>query len=106
MPEKAYPKPTDMFQESAGKTTALGEETPSKQLSSTKKRLFSELPADVFKPPTNDRFNSMIEGIQNDELKEPLTLKRAPLNHEILELLELIRLDYKGKAEETKATEY
>ena len=84
----------------------MGEETPAKQLSSTKKRLFSELPADAFKPPTDDRFNSMIEGIHNDELKEPLTLKRAPLNHEILEELELIRLDYKGKAEEAKATEY
>lgn len=35
-------------------------------------------------------------------MKDPITLKRAPLNHEIIEGLELLRVNYKGAAEELK----
>jgi hypothetical protein len=32
--------------------------------------------------------------MHNDLIKDPITLKRAPLNHEIIEELELIRMNY------------
>lgn len=39
-------------------------------------------------PPMNDRFSSSIMSTHNDKVKEPVTLKRAPLNHELIEELE------------------
>ena len=77
----------------------------------TKKRLFSEIceskeESNLFKaPPLNDRFNSLIVSQHNDLIKDPITLKRAPLNHEILEELEQIRISYKGAAEELMKVE-
>jgi hypothetical protein len=77
---------------------------PSGESSLTKKRLFSEIETkedlNLLKPPLDDRFNSMILSQHNDLIKNPITLKRAPLNHEILEELEQIRINYKGAAEE------
>jgi hypothetical protein len=69
--------------------------TPSKEVS--KKRLFphseeeisaAEQMEELFKIPTDDRFNSMMIGKHNDKEKAPISLKRAPLNHEIIEELE------------------
>lgn len=70
----------------------------------TKKRLFSEI-EETFKPPTSDRFSASIQGAHSDLKKDPLTLKRAPLNHELLEELELLRLSYSGKEEEAPVAE-
>jgi hypothetical protein len=71
--------------------------------SASKKRLLSELEhrehialetgalastEEPFKPPMSDRFSSAIMSIHNDKVKEPVTLKRAPLNHELIEELE------------------
>lgn len=72
--------------------------------SATKKRLLSELEhrehialetgalastESPFKPPLmSDRFSSAIMSTHNDMVKEPVTLKRAPLNHELIEELE------------------
>jgi len=54
---------------------------------------------EIYKPPLSDRFNDSMLAIHNDEVKEPISLKRAPLNNDIIEELELIRLNYKGKAD-------
>lgn len=74
------------------------------ELSLTKKRLFSEIEAreesNLLRPPLDDRFSSLIVSQHNDLIKDPITLKRAPLNHEILEELEQIRINYNGAAEE------
>jgi hypothetical protein len=104
--------------ESAGKSTKIDESLigtpagkepglnlPSGESSMTKKRLFSEIELskeeiNLFKPPIDDRFNSLITSQHNDLVKDPITLKRAPLNHEILEELESIRINYKGAAAE------
>jgi hypothetical protein len=77
---------------------------PLGESSLTKKRLFSEIEtkeeSNLFKAPLDDRFNSLIVSQHNDLIKDPITLKRAPLNHEILEELEQIRINYKGAEEE------
>jgi len=77
---------------------------PSGDSSLTKKRLFSEIEtkeeSNLLKSPLDDRFNSMILSQHKDLIKDPITLKRAPLNHEILEELEQIRINYKGAEEE------
>ena len=44
-----------------------------------------------------------MQGIHNDRIKDPLTKKRAPLNAEIIEELEQIRLNYTGKGDEERA---
>ena len=73
------------------------------ELSLTKKRLFSEIEAreesNLLRPPLDDRLSSLIVSQHNDMIKDPITLKRAPLNHEILEELEQIRINYNGAAE-------
>lgn len=57
-------------------------------------------------PPLDDRFNEVIQGIHNDLIKAPISKKRAPLNNEIIEELEQIRINYKGKGDDMKAREY
>ena len=74
--------------------------------SASKKRLFSELEADeLFKEPLDDRFGETMNAIHNDEVKEPMTLKRAPLNPCLIEELELIRTNYKGKGDMVREEE-
>ena len=93
--------------QSIGKSTQIDESrfmTPlPAEESSTKKRLLSELEHREhialetgglssteypFQPPMSDRFSSSIMSIHNDLVKDAVTLKRAPLNHELLEELE------------------
>lgn len=57
----------------------------------------------LFLPPLDDRFNEVIKGHHSDKHKDPLTKKRAPLYAEIIEELEQIRLNYKGKKDEINA---
>ena len=74
--------------------------TPQKSI---KKRLFSEIEqgtSDLFSLPLDDRYSSVIMATHNDLIKEPITLKRAPINNEIIEELELLRINYKGMADE------
>lgn len=71
--------------------------------SASKKRLLSELEhrehialetgalastESPYIPPMNDRFSSAIMSTHNDKEKGPVNLKRAPLNHELIEELE------------------
>ncbi len=94
--------------QSIGKSTQIDESrymTPQQhgEESASKKRLLSELEhrehialetgalastESPFKPPLSDRFSSTIMSMHNDLVKEPVTLKRAPLNHELIEELE------------------
>lgn len=39
----------------------------------------------------------------NDREKDPISLKRAPLNNDIIEELEHIRTNYQGKAQDVEA---
>ena len=83
--------------------------TPHKDDNVSKKRLFSEIEPNqpiessgmeiMHKLPLGDRFNDSMRAIHNDVVKEPISLKRAPLNNDVIEELELIRLNYKGKAD-------
>jgi len=79
--------------ESAGNSTVAGE-TPLKEYRQT---------------VSDSKKRSTIEGLSLDEkmseLEKEVTLKKAPLNDEILEELEQIRLNYKGKGDDMRALE-
>lgn len=78
-----------------GKSTVVGEgETPLKQTPKSRKRLFSEdeeVSLDTTHLRTSigdDRFSESMMARHNDRHKDRITLKRAPLNFEIIEELE------------------
>ena len=90
--EEEKPK-DDKLQQSLGKSTAYDESPKMITPSTIKKRLFEEITP--FTIPFDDRFNSVLMATHNDLEKDPISLKRAPLNHELLEELELLRLELK-----------
>ncbi len=68
--------------QSIGKSTAFDEApTPSK------KRFLSEFE----EKPVGDRFMENMLALHNDEFKDPMTFKRAPLNAAIIEELDRMR---------------
>ncbi len=54
-------------------------------------------------PSLNERFTFAMHGCHNDKIQDPITIKRAPINSEIIEELEQIRINFKGKKDDMLA---
>jgi hypothetical protein len=98
------------LQQSVGKSTTYDESiapTPGKKDLLSKKRLFSELePDQLFHPPLDDRFNSVMLEVHNEtKVGQSASLKRAPLNNELIEALELERVGQKSEEEKKEQKE-